>query len=1192
LIGQTLQERYRLEAEIGRGAMGVVYRAHDTVLDRAVAVKLLSAQAPNEDTLARWRHEAQAAAKLQHPNIVAVFDAGASGGTPFIVMELVDGTPLGRDPERPIAETIALARQLCAALGHAHAHGIVHRDLKPENVLIRQEAGTVQAKLTDLGVARLSHSTQLTKEGTLIGTASYFAPEQALGLVADGRADLYALGVLLYELVTDRLPFDGDDPLAVISQHLHAPVVPPRTYRKDLPEALEAIIVRCLAKDREQRFATAEDIDAALIAVPAGGALGPAASGPQDVEGVRLDGLARGRMTGRRGEMAQLRDLWDHAQGGHSHMALVSGEPGVGKTRLAHEVIVLASLQGATVLRGGCYEFEATTPYLPWVEGLRQWVGEQSPDALRASLGDTAPELARFAPEIEAKLGPQPPAPNVGEQQERLRLFDALARFLQTLAARKGLLVFLDDLHWADHGTLQLLHYVLRNMREDPMLVLGCYREIELDRSHPLSAALVEWNRERLATRIPLARLSLEDTERMLATMFSQQSVSADFAVAIHRETEGNPFFVEEVVKSLIENGQIYREDNRWQRKDVAELTIPQSIKAAIGRRLNRLSESTTTMLHTAAALGKIFEFETLVAVSDAGEDALLDALDEATAAQLVRVESGERFAFTHDKIREVLHEELNPIRQRRLHQRIAESLERLQTTRPGDFVEDLAYHFAQGSDLEKGLTYSLAAAAQARKVYAHEEALEHLERARDCAEALEDTSRLATIEMEIADVHDSRGEPQRSAEHGERALALTTDARARGAIRARLGAFYVTVGDARGREHLEKALQELDPESQKLDVARALMAIGRYEHLKGRHASSVDHLTRAREMVRPPDDPHLLVMVLTYLAGAFQHSVEFDKSIAFAREAIEVGEQYQLPLGVAGGWEFIAEDSYLMGRPREALHAAEMDRSVGERAGAIDRVAWANFAFMHSHRILGELDLAVEAARRCLALAHRLGETRLESVAGSGLAFALFERGDLDEALEQARTSCALADAGGQLYPRVDTRLVLGMVKIRSGDHAGGAADILAIEAYLEGSDNRGVALLWAAWGATALVEAGDATGAGHLLECARPIAETAGSQLYDSRIRAAEAGLLALRGDGDAARASFDATIELLEQMEARQLLGRALIGRAKVRLETGDGVGAQRDRARAIELFEACGARLDLDKVRSPSGTPSSS
>ena len=229
MIGATLQNRYRLDAELGRGGMGVVYRAHDTLLDRNVAVKVLSDAKLGSEGRARLLREAQSAAHLDHPNIVSVHDAGEADGVPFIVMQLVEGDSLHDRPPREIDAIVSVARQLCAALEHAHAHGIVHRDLKPENVLITPGD---TAKLMDFGLAR-STASRLTQEGTLVGTVFYLAPEQALGEAIDGRADLYSFGVMLYELTTGRLPFTADDPLAVISQHLHAPVVPPRAQRDD-----------------------------------------------------------------------------------------------------------------------------------------------------------------------------------------------------------------------------------------------------------------------------------------------------------------------------------------------------------------------------------------------------------------------------------------------------------------------------------------------------------------------------------------------------------------------------------------------------------------------------------------------------------------------------------------------------------------------------------------------------------------------------------------------------------------------------------------------------------------------------------------------------------------------------------------------------------------------------------------------
>lgn len=252
-MGMLLNDRYRLDSELGSGGMGVVYRAQDMLLERPVAVKVLNQGGLGSEGHSRLLQEAQAAAKLNHPNIVAIYDAGEVDSLAYIVMELVEGASLYEQRPKTIDEIIPIASQLCAALEHAHSHGIIHRDLKPENVMVTSDG---IAKLMDFGLAR-SVASRLTMEGTIIGTVFYLAPEQALGKELDGRADLYALGAMLYEFCTGQLPFSGDDPFAIITQHLHAPVVPPRAKNDAIPVSLDALVVRLLSKDPDERPASA-----------------------------------------------------------------------------------------------------------------------------------------------------------------------------------------------------------------------------------------------------------------------------------------------------------------------------------------------------------------------------------------------------------------------------------------------------------------------------------------------------------------------------------------------------------------------------------------------------------------------------------------------------------------------------------------------------------------------------------------------------------------------------------------------------------------------------------------------------------------------------------------------------------------------------------------------------------------------
>src|ERR1041384_4200771 len=396
--GTILRERYRLASELGRGGMGTVFRATDLELRREVAVKILSATSQTSDGRERLVREARAAAALNHPHIVTIHDVGEASGFPFLVMELVHGPRLSQARPTHLARVVAIAVQICDALQHAHSNNIVHRDLKPDNVLFSGSGNSGSVKLADLGLALPVYDARISRAGIIVGTASYMAPEQALGQAIDGRTDLYALGVLLYELTTGRLPFTGDDPLTIVSQHVHAPVVPPRVLRPDLPHALESIIVRLLAKDPAQRFSSAAETREALLdSLKPTDELAATDSAPAVAI---LDALSRGRLIGRNEELTEARELWRRAREGRGHAVLLSGEPGAGKTRLAREITIQAAVDGAVVLTGGCYEYEAATPYLPFVEAFRRWTREEKDDEkLRELLGDAAPQLGKLSPE-------------------------------------------------------------------------------------------------------------------------------------------------------------------------------------------------------------------------------------------------------------------------------------------------------------------------------------------------------------------------------------------------------------------------------------------------------------------------------------------------------------------------------------------------------------------------------------------------------------------------------------------------------------------------------------------------------------------------------------------------------------------------------------------------------------------------
>ena len=1170
-----LGKRYRVEGEIGRGGLGVVYRAHDTRLDRAVAIKTLAAGTLGDEARKQLLNEARAAARLNHPNIISLFDASESNGDAYIVMELVEGRSLHEQRPDSLAGVIDVARQICQALAHAHAHGIVHRDLKPENVIVMADG---RVKLLDFGLARPIAS-RLTTEGGISGTVYYLAPEQAMGRKVDVRADLYSLGVILYELTTHQLPFTGDDPLTVVTQHLHAPVVPPRTILPDLPPALEYLILALLAKQPEDRPADAMAVDKALADIRLGSAAGEVAAADE----VRIGLLARGRLIGRRNELDRLRRLWSEALAGECVLALISGEPGVGKTRLARELIATARLGGATVLSGGCYEYEATTPYLPLVEALRDWVREESPERLRAVVDTSAPEIVRMAPEAEAILGPPPPRPPLTPGEERLRLFDSLARVFQRMAAPNGLLIFLDDLHWADSGTLQLLHYLLRHLRHDRVLILVAYREIELDRSHPLAEAIVEWNRERRPVRLSLGRLSQAETAAMLASLFQAATVSPEFVEAIQRETEGNPFFIEEVVKALIESGVVYREDGRWERKAIEELAIPQSVKEAIGRRLNRLETTTSDMLHSAAVIGKTFSFDLLADSLGVDEGDLLPALDEATAAQLVTPVEGEAFVFTHDKIRETLYDELNPIRRRRLHQHVGEALERRRSGDPRARAQDLAYHFTAAGDSRRGLEYSLQAAEQARKLYAWDEAIQFLTTARECALGLEQSDEVVRLDALMGATYGDKGQFLEAIAAYQRALDATVEPRERVSLNIHLAEMYTWVGDNRALAILNQTIEELDPATQPLELASARALLARHYHYASQFSRAIELLNQVLPVLEEMGDTFTLTRTLAYYAGAYQHLARSEESDRWAERLISLGETSGHTFATAVGHEYLAENAGVCGRFERAAEHARLDRQLGERIGSLDRMGWSDFALAFAQAGLGELEGAEETIRDGLELAERIGDRRLAALAQATLASILADRGGYDEAHELVEVAIGSADSLNQVFIQSFARFAGAYLALRRQD-PGTAYSYLADarRLYQPTESNNSRLVIGGLMGEACL-------GLGRLEEAAQVGGEhldlARGAGAFREQVRGLRVlGAVAAAG-GDPARG-----LELTEQAIALHQdrsdpieLGRTLVFRSSVLLQQGESEAARSDLSEALTIFERVGAIPDAEQTR---------
>jgi ABC-type oligopeptide transport system substrate-binding subunit/predicted Ser/Thr protein kinase len=745
MIGSLLNNRYKIDSELGQGGMGVVYRGHDNLLRRDVAVKLIEKSSLGTEGRARLLHEARAAAALNHPNVVSIFDAGEADNTPFIVMELVDGRSLHSHHTEDFDEIVHIAQQICVALGHAHAHGVIHRDLKPENVLIARNGTAI---LTDFGLAR-SVASRLSSEGMIVGTVFYLAPELARGQDYDGRADLYALGVMLYELTTGELPFTSDDPLAVISQHLNAPVIPPRAKNPAIRPALERLILGLMAKDPADRPSSATEVLHRLENLE-GDSQGASIAGELSV----LDRIVRGRLVGRDRELAEAIALWQAAASAKGQVLLVSGEPGVGKTRLVKELCARVEISGGEVLASECYA-EGNTPYTPFSQIIRSSLENgQNLKLSKAVLKD----LVTIAPDLEIRYPEKLPAPSSDPEGQQLHLFESVFSLLNAILDKAPILLFLDDGHWADSGTLQLLRHLARRTRDRRMMIVTTYREIELDETRPFLAFIHDLNRERLATRLKLTRLDSQGAEDMLAALLAEK-ITPDFLEGIYRETEGNPFFIEEVIKALVEQGELFYDDNRWHRPSMEEIKIPQSVHLAIHARVGKLPAAAQDVLQQAAIFGREFDYESLKLMSTLNEDVLIEALERAERAQLIEEirhkDNGRRsgspaFSFAHALIPTSLYENVSSLRRPRLHHRAALALEQVHALRLEAIAPRLGRHFAEAGETKKAVEYLIKAGDKARDLYAYQEAIDAYQQALELMRDIGELSQAARTQMKL----------------------------------------------------------------------------------------------------------------------------------------------------------------------------------------------------------------------------------------------------------------------------------------------------------------------------------------------------------------------------------------------------------------------------------------------------------
>jgi predicted ATPase/class 3 adenylate cyclase len=854
-------------------------------------------------------------------------------------------------------------------------------------------------------------------------------------------------------------------------------------------------------------------------------------------------------LVGREEELSTLEDALLAACRGEGSVVVLSGDAGMGKSRLCAELAARAETIGATVMEGSCSEADLALPYLPFLEAVGNHLASGESSRLRSRLGVHGRELGKVFPEL---AGDEPATGETDTPDSRLRLFEAFLTLFGLASEERGLLLVVEDLQWADASTRELLDYLTRRIRNRRVLLLATYRRDEMHRKHPLLPTVQGWQRSRLAQLVELEPLPPEGVARMVSSIFEDTHVGDEFRDFIHARSEGNPFVLEEMLKAAIDRGDIYRDDADWQRKPIAELRIPETVRDTILLRVERLAPGQAEILHCAAVLGRSFDYQTLIRLSEQDRRAVEEALQTAVQQQLLEEERGSRnrYRFRHALTQEAIYDDLSAPMRERLHSAAADVL----AETPETSKAEVALHLRNANRWQEAIEVTMQAAAAAESRLGYGEA--------------------ATLYSLL--------------------LPVVTTGVDRARLLCRLGEAYWLMGaSGRAVEPLQNGIALLEQAGEPLEAARYCLTLGRCHWERSDPARARAEYERARLVLEPVGPSRELALAYIRLAGLHVFNIEGAAARELAERAIQTATEAEAPdmriwaynfLGLAIAYEgdyptgikFLersaqeALDRGLDNIAGNALHNVipmymenlELDKlpSLVARLEAIKLERWAvfssRFAAMFYGHLTGNLGAGLKAAREAWAYSRAMEDLSAESAANHGISLMSVDLEQLDEAREHLTRPSAeseIQDVGGDVLGWIrfhlavgdlnsaleGADLLLGIARPATNAEAAAAAIDVFVEAGRLDDARRMLAALeaqpplihalMASLGRARIDLATGATAqsAGELGEAVRAF-ETAGFVLYGLHARLLLAEVHEQHDDAPAAEAEYRAVLE----------------------------------------------------------------